>query len=124
MSDVTQVLEAIEQGAPRAGDELLPQACADLRRLAELKMFREARGQTMQATTLVLTRGRAAAEGLLSQEPERAVARHSQVMANWFRDLRTMQQFCRSEHRRPDSEFWRRRSRLTPDGTPQRGPRS
>ena len=34
MSDVTQILSAIEQGDPRAADELLPLVYEELRKLA------------------------------------------------------------------------------------------
>ncbi len=53
MSDVTQLLNAIEQGDLKAADELLPSVYVELRRLAGHKMFREAPGQTLQATALV-----------------------------------------------------------------------
>ena len=38
MSDVTQILQAIEQGNPKAGAELLPLVYQELRRLAAYKM--------------------------------------------------------------------------------------
>lgn len=53
MSDVTQVLHAIEQGDPKAADELLPLVYEELRKLAAAKMAREAPGQTLQPTALV-----------------------------------------------------------------------
>lgn len=53
MTDVTQILHAIEQGDPRAADELLPLVYAELRMLASQKLGREAPGQTLQATALV-----------------------------------------------------------------------
>ena len=53
MSDVTRILDAIQQGDPRAGDELLPLIYAELRRLAAAKMAREQPGHTLQATALV-----------------------------------------------------------------------
>jgi len=53
MSDVTRILNAIEQGDPKAADELLPLVYDELRRLAAQKMSREKPGQTLQATALV-----------------------------------------------------------------------
>jgi RNA polymerase sigma factor (TIGR02999 family) len=53
MSEVTQILMAIEQGDPGAPEELLPLVYAELRRLAAGKLSREQPGQTLQATALV-----------------------------------------------------------------------
>src|SRR6476620_4422493 len=53
MSDVTRILDAIQQGDPKAADELLPLIYAELRRLAAAKMAREQPGHTLQATALV-----------------------------------------------------------------------
>ena len=53
MSDVTRVLNAIEQGDAKAADELLPLVYEELRRLAAHKMSRELPGQTLEATALV-----------------------------------------------------------------------
>ncbi|UCC98408.1 MAG: sigma-70 family RNA polymerase sigma factor [Phycisphaerales bacterium] len=53
MSDVTRILNAIEQGDARAADELLPLVYQELRRLAARKMSQEPPGQTLQATALV-----------------------------------------------------------------------
>src|SRR5512136_1820497 len=53
MSDVTQILTAIQQGDPKAADELLPLVYTELRRLAAYKMANESPGQTLQATALV-----------------------------------------------------------------------
>ena len=53
MSDVTQILNAIEQGDPKAADELLPLVYQELRKLAAQKMAREQPGHTLQATALV-----------------------------------------------------------------------
>lgn len=50
---VTQILEAIGAGDRHAGEELLPLVYEELRRLATLKMAREAPGQTLQPTALV-----------------------------------------------------------------------
>ena len=51
MSDVTQVLNAIEAGEPKAGDRLLPLVYEELRRLAASKMAQEKAGQTRQHTS-------------------------------------------------------------------------
>jgi RNA polymerase sigma factor (TIGR02999 family) len=53
MTDVTQILSAIERGDLRAADELLPLVYEELRRLAANKLSREGPGQTLQATALV-----------------------------------------------------------------------
>lgn len=53
MADVTRILESIEQGDPRAADELLPLVYQELRSVAAAKMAREQPGQTLQATALV-----------------------------------------------------------------------
>ena len=53
MTDVTRILNAIEQGDARAADELLPLIYEELRFLAAQKMSRERPGQTLQATALV-----------------------------------------------------------------------
>ena len=53
MSEVTQILEAIQQGNPKAADELLPLVYDELRKLAASKMSQEKPGQTLQATALV-----------------------------------------------------------------------
>src|SRR5205807_10655692 len=53
MNDVTQILNAIEQGDPHAAAQLLPLVYDELRRLAAQKLNSEAPGQTLQATALV-----------------------------------------------------------------------
>jgi hypothetical protein len=53
MSDVTQILSAIEQGDPSAAEQLLPLVYEELRKLAAQKMAQEKPGQTLQATALV-----------------------------------------------------------------------
>ena len=53
MSDVTQLLSAIEAGDPRASGELWPLVYEELRRLAAGKMARENAGLTLQPTALV-----------------------------------------------------------------------
>jgi RNA polymerase sigma factor (TIGR02999 family) len=53
VGEVTQILEQVEQGDPRAADQLLPLVYEELRRLAAAKMSRENAGHTLQATALV-----------------------------------------------------------------------
>ena len=53
MSEVTQILDSIEQGDPQAADRLLPLVYDELRKLAASKMARELPGQTLQPTALV-----------------------------------------------------------------------
>jgi len=53
MSDLTRILNAIEQGDARATDKLLPLVYEELRLLAAQKMSQERLGQTLQATALV-----------------------------------------------------------------------
>ena len=53
MSDVTQILDRVHQGDPKATDELLPLVYEELRKLASWRMAREAPGQTLQATAVV-----------------------------------------------------------------------
>jgi RNA polymerase sigma factor (TIGR02999 family) len=53
MSDVTQMLNAIEKGDAKAADELLPLVYGELRKLAAQKMANETPGQTLQPTALV-----------------------------------------------------------------------
>jgi RNA polymerase sigma factor (TIGR02999 family) len=53
MSDVTQILQSIEQGDPQAADRLLPLVYDELRRLAAQKLANEKPGQTLQPTALV-----------------------------------------------------------------------
>ena len=53
MSDVTRILNAIEQGDAGATEELLPLVYEELRLLAAQKISQEPPGQTLQATALV-----------------------------------------------------------------------
>src|SRR5262245_61304835 len=53
MTDVTHILSAIEQGDPKAADQLLPLVYDELRKLAVRKLAQEKPGQTLQATALV-----------------------------------------------------------------------
>lgn len=53
MTDVTRILSAIEQGDPRAAEQLLPLVYDELRKLAAQRLAHEKPGQTLQATALV-----------------------------------------------------------------------
>jgi RNA polymerase sigma factor (TIGR02999 family) len=53
MTEVTRILSAIEQGDPRAAEQLLPLVYDELRRLAAQRLAHEKPGQTLQATALV-----------------------------------------------------------------------
>ena len=53
MSDVTRILKSIEDGDPKAAEELLPLVYDELRKLAAVKLAQEKPGQTLQATGLV-----------------------------------------------------------------------
>jgi RNA polymerase sigma factor (TIGR02999 family) len=53
MSDVTRILDRVQQGDPKAADELLPLVYEELRKLAAHKMANEASGHTLQPTALV-----------------------------------------------------------------------
>jgi RNA polymerase sigma factor (TIGR02999 family) len=50
---MTRILQAVEQGEPKAAEELLPLVYEELRRLAAHKMANEAAGHTLQPTALV-----------------------------------------------------------------------
>jgi RNA polymerase sigma factor (TIGR02999 family) len=53
MSEVTQILTAIEAGDPKAAAELLPLVYDELRQLAAARLADETPGQTLQPTALV-----------------------------------------------------------------------
>jgi hypothetical protein len=53
VSELTVILQRMDQGDPHAADELLPVVYEELRKLAAQKMARENPGQTLQATALV-----------------------------------------------------------------------
>jgi RNA polymerase sigma factor (TIGR02999 family) len=53
VSEVTRILESIQQGDPKAADELLPLVYGELRKLAACKMANESPHQTLQPTALV-----------------------------------------------------------------------
>jgi RNA polymerase sigma factor (TIGR02999 family) len=53
VSDITQLLNAIQDGDPCAGEALLPLLYDELRALARAKMAREQPGHTLQPTALV-----------------------------------------------------------------------
>jgi RNA polymerase sigma factor (TIGR02999 family) len=68
LTDVTRILSAIEQGDPRAAEQLLPLVYEELRKLAVQKLAREKAGQTLQATALV----HEAYLRLVGDDPDRA----------------------------------------------------
>ena len=53
MTDVSQLLNAIEQGDPHAAGQLLPLVYGELRRLAAQRLTHESPGLTLQPTELV-----------------------------------------------------------------------
>jgi len=53
MSDVTEILMAIDKGDPHAAEQLLPLVYDELRKLAAHRLAQETPGQTLQATALV-----------------------------------------------------------------------
>ncbi len=53
MSEVTRILDRVQQGERKAAEELLPLVYEELRKLAAHKMSNEAPGQTLQPTALV-----------------------------------------------------------------------
>jgi hypothetical protein len=53
MHEVTRILSALEQGDPRAAEQLLPLVYDELRKLAAGKPAQEKPGQTLEATALV-----------------------------------------------------------------------
>jgi len=53
VSDVTRILDRVQQGEAKAAEELLPLVYEELRKLAALKMAQESPGQTLQPTALV-----------------------------------------------------------------------
>src|SRR5262249_21347453 len=53
MSEVTRILSAIEEGDPRAAEQLLPLVYDELRKLAAARLAQERPGKTLQATALV-----------------------------------------------------------------------
>jgi RNA polymerase sigma factor (TIGR02999 family) len=52
-TDVTRILQSIDNGDPSAANELLPLVYEELRKLAAARIAHEAPGQTLQATALV-----------------------------------------------------------------------
>jgi RNA polymerase sigma factor (TIGR02999 family) len=53
MSQVTQILTAVEEGDAHAAEQLLPLVYEELRKLAAQKLAKEKPGHTLQATALV-----------------------------------------------------------------------
>lgn len=53
MSDITRIFDRVQQGDPKAADQLLPLVYEELRKLAIVRMANEKPGQTLQPTALV-----------------------------------------------------------------------
>jgi RNA polymerase sigma factor (TIGR02999 family) len=53
VTDITQLLNAVDQGDPHAASQLLPLVYEELRRLARQKLTHERSGQTLDPTALV-----------------------------------------------------------------------
>ena len=53
MSEVTRILDRVQQGEARASEELLPLVYEELRKLAAVRMSQLPSGQTLQPTALV-----------------------------------------------------------------------
>lgn len=53
MTDITKLLNEIEEGDPAAAESLLPLVYDELRQLAKARLSNEQPGQTLQATALV-----------------------------------------------------------------------
>jgi RNA polymerase sigma factor (TIGR02999 family) len=53
MSEITRILDQVQQGEPQAAEQLLPLIYDELRRLAAHKLSLLPAGQTLQATSLV-----------------------------------------------------------------------
>ena len=53
MTDVTRILNRVQEGDPKAADELLPLVYDELRKLAGAKMAAQPPGHTLQPTALV-----------------------------------------------------------------------
>jgi RNA polymerase sigma factor (TIGR02999 family) len=53
VSDITQILSAVEAGDPTAAEQLLPLVYDELRKLAGQRLAREKPGHTLNATPLV-----------------------------------------------------------------------
>jgi RNA polymerase sigma factor (TIGR02999 family) len=53
MGELTQMLQAMAAGTPRASEEILPLVYEDLRKQAVVQMSRETAGQTLQPTALL-----------------------------------------------------------------------
>jgi RNA polymerase sigma factor (TIGR02999 family) len=68
VTEVTQILAAVEQGAPEAAAQLLPLVYDELRKLAAQLLASEKPGQTLQPTALV----HEAYLRLVGQEPPRS----------------------------------------------------
>jgi hypothetical protein len=63
MSDITQLLSAIDASDPKAADQLLPLVYEELRKLAAVRIANEKPGQTLQPTDRSWCLGGAACTG-------------------------------------------------------------
>src|SRR5262245_25781475 len=78
MTNVTQILAAMEQGDANASGKLLPLVYDELRQLAAQRLAQEKPGQTLQATALVHE-----AYLRLVQRPQRKQENESPGASNW-----------------------------------------
>lgn len=53
MNEITRILERVDQGDPKAAEQLLPLVYEELRKLAAHRMTWEAPGNTLQPKALV-----------------------------------------------------------------------
>ncbi len=81
MADVTQILNAIEQGDSQAAEQLLPLVYDELRKLAVQKLAHETPGQTLEATALVHEAYVRLVDGDRTEEGQRAFTLHWSVKA-------------------------------------------
>ena len=95
MTDVTRILNAIEQGDAKATDELLPLVYEELRLLAAQKLSHEAPGQTLQATALIHRhRAQVRSHSVLAPFTFSAsageMARHNRIVLSSLHEARTV----------------------------------
>jgi RNA polymerase sigma factor (TIGR02999 family) len=111
MDDVTRILSAIEQGDPRAAEQLLPLVYRQLRELAAQRLAKEQPGQTLQATELV----HEAYLRLVGTDPDRlwqgrghffaaAAEAMRRILIDRARDRKRLKRGGDARHRRHDLE--------------------
>jgi RNA polymerase sigma factor (TIGR02999 family) len=81
MSDLTLIIQRVENGDPRAAEELLPLVYNELRSLAAAKMARESVGHTLQPTALVHEAWLRLTNGAVTQWQDRAHFFHTAAEA-------------------------------------------